>query len=122
MLLSFLPNPKKGEHKMSTKISNSPKLTKDPEPIEENKILDRIHFLEARVIQLEAILSVMEKEVVTFENLASRLVGSTDTGNKKERKHRAKRILTPEEKAAFHARMVAGRLAKEKACKEASKK
>jgi hypothetical protein len=52
--------------------------------------------------------------------LATRLLGDSDT--KKARKQRAKRVLTPEEKAAFHARMVAGRLAKEKARKEISKK
>jgi hypothetical protein len=104
---------------MSTKISNTPKVKKDPVPIEENEILDRVHFLEARVTQLEAILSVMEKEVVTFEILAARLVGNADI--KKVRKPRTKRVLTPEEKAAFRARMVAGRLAKEKA-RNASKK
>ncbi len=37
------------------------------------------------------------------------------------KKRRAKRELSPEEKAAFHARMVADRKAKEKARQEAAK-
>jgi hypothetical protein len=81
----------------------------------ENQISERIDELEARITQLEIAL----KYTVTFDTLAARLVGNADT--KKVRKPRAKRILTPEEKAAFHARMVAGKLAKEKA-RNASKK
>jgi hypothetical protein len=72
--------------------------------------------LEARITQIETAL----KYTVTFDTLAARLVGNPVTI--KVRKQRAKRVLTPEEKAAFHARMVAGKLAKEKARKEASKK
>jgi hypothetical protein len=43
------------------------------------------------------------------------------TGKKTIKKRRAKCELTPEEKAAFHARMVAGRDAKEKVRREAAK-
>jgi hypothetical protein len=103
MLLSFLPNlTLKGEHKMTP--TNS-----------ENQITERIEQLEARITQLETTL----RNVVTFESLAARLVGNPVTI--KVRKPRTKRILTPEEKAAFHARMVAGKLAKEKS-RNASKK
>jgi hypothetical protein len=102
MLLSFLPNLKKGEHKMTP--TNS-----------ENQITERIDQLEARITQLETVL----KYTVTFENLAARLVGNPVTI--KVRKPRSKRVLTPEEKAAFHARMVAAKLAKEKS-RNASKK
>jgi hypothetical protein len=75
-----------------------------------NQISERIDQLEARITQLETAL----KNTITFETLSARLVGSNDIGSKKVRKPRAKRILTPEEKAAFHARMVAAKLAKEK--------
>jgi hypothetical protein len=91
----------------------TPKVTKDPEIDEEG--IERIEMLEARIAQLETAL----KNTVTFETLAARLVGNPE--NKKVRKPRTKRELTPEEKAAFHARMVAGRLAKEKS-RNASKK
>jgi len=74
-------------------------------------LLERIEMLEARINQIENAL----KNTVTFETLAARLVGFSDPGSKKVRKPRTKRELTPEEKAAFHARMVAGRLAKQKA-------
>ena len=63
-------------------------------------------------------MSIMEEKAVTFDTLAKRLVGSSDTGSKKVRHPRTKRVLTPEEKAAFHARMIAGRLAKQKASKK----
>ena len=82
----------------------------------ENQITERIDQLETRITQLETAL----KNTLTFEILAARLLGNPDS--KKVRKPRPKRVLTPEEKAAFHARMVAGKLAKEKARKEASKK
>jgi hypothetical protein len=84
----------------------------------DNQITERIDQLEARITQLETTL----KNSVTFETLIARLVGSNDTGSKKVRKPRTnKRVLTPEEKAAFHARMVAAKLAKEKS-RNASKK
>jgi hypothetical protein len=83
----------------------------------ENQITVRIDQLEARITQLETAL----KNTVTFESLAARLVGSNDTGSKNVRKQRSKRVLTHEEKAAFHARMVAAKLAKEKS-RNASKK
>ena len=86
---------------------------KDPTPtVEIDLILKRVEELEARCTQLETSL----KDTVTFDALASRL-----TGQKIVKKWRAKRELSPEEKAAFHERMVAGRLAKEKARQEAAK-
>ncbi len=97
---------------MNTTKGNTPKVTKDPEI--DNDLLERIEMLEARISQLENAL----KNTVSFETLIARLVGSSDTGSKKGRKTRTKRELTPEEKAAFHARMVAGRLAKQKASKK----
>lgn len=81
-----------------------------------NQLLERIEQLEARISQLEITL----KNTVTFETLAARLIGNPE--NKKTRKPRAKREWTPEQKAAFHAKMVAGRLAKEKARIAAAKK
>jgi hypothetical protein len=77
----------------------------------ENQVIERLEQLEARISQLEAALN----NTLTFETLASRLIGNPET--KKVRKARAKREWTPEEKAAFHAKMVAGRLAKQKASK-----
>ena len=82
----------------------------------ENTVVERIEQLEARISQLEITL----KNSVTFETLAARLIGNPE--NKKVRKPRTKRELTPEDKAAFHAKMVAGRLAKEKARQAESKK
>ena len=71
----------------------------DPAPvIEIDSILKRLEELEGRCTQLETTL----KDTVTFDTLASRL-----TSKKSVKKRRAKRELTPEEKAAFHARMVA---------------
>jgi hypothetical protein len=92
----------------------TPKTTK--EPVVDNVIVERIEQLEARISQLEITL----KNSVTFETLAARIIGNPE--NKKVRKVRAKREFTPEQKAAFHAKMVAGRLAKEKARLAASKK
>jgi len=100
---------------MKNTNSNTPKVTKDPEI--DNGLLELIEMLEARITQLETALN----NTVTFETLASRLIGSNDLGTKKVRKPRIKHELTPEEKAAFHARMVTGRLAKEKS-RNASKK
>ncbi|MCJ7695663.1 MAG: hypothetical protein MUO40_09575 [Anaerolineaceae bacterium] len=56
------------------------------------------------------------KDTVSFETLVARL-----TSQKTVKKVRAKRVLSPEEKATFHARMVAGRLAKEQAPQAAAK-
>jgi hypothetical protein len=42
--------------------------------------------------------------MVTFDTLAARLVGNPDTNE--VRKPQPKRVLNPEEKATFHARMV----------------
>jgi hypothetical protein len=88
----------------------TPKATKEPDV--ENIVVERIEQLEARITQLEITL----KNIVTFETLAARLIGNPET--KKIRKPRTKREWTPEEKAAFHAKMVAGRLAKQKATKK----
>ena len=92
----------------------TPKATK--EPVVENTVVERIEELETRISQLE----ITVKNTVTFETLAARLIGNPE--NKKIRKARAKRELILEQKTAFHARMVAGRLAKAQARKEASKK
>jgi hypothetical protein len=78
----------------------------------DNQIFERLEQLEARISQLEAALN----NTLTFETLAARLIGNPE--NKKTRKTRTKREWTPEEKAAFHAKMVAGRLAKQKASKK----
>lgn len=94
---------------MKSTNGNTPKVTKDPEI--DNELLERIEMLEARINQIETAL----KNTVTFETLAARLTGITGSDTKKVRKARAKRELSPEEKAAFHARMVAGRLVKQKA-------
>ena len=86
---------------------------KDPAPaIEIVSILKRLDELEGRCTQLETIL----KDTVTFDTLATRL-----TSKKTIKKRRAKRELSPEEKAEFHARMVAARLAKDKARQETAK-
>lgn len=86
-------------------------------PIVDNQINERLEQLESRCNQLETALATITNNMVTFDNLAVRLVGTQELCTKKERKPRTKRVLTPEEKAAFHARMVAGRLAKQKASK-----
>ncbi len=79
----------------------------DPAPaIEIDLILNRLEELEGRCTQLETTL----KDTVTFDTLAARL-----TSKKTVKKRRAKREWSPEEKAEFHARMVAARQAKEKA-------
>jgi hypothetical protein len=82
----------------------------------ENQVNDQLEQLEARISQLEAALN----NSITFETLAARLIGNPE--NKKSRKSRSKREWTAEEKAAFHAKMVAARLAKQKAKLSASKK
>ena len=88
-------------------------VTKDPAPaIEIDSILKRLEKLEGRCTQLETSL----KDTITFETRAARL-----TGQKTLKKVRAKREQSPEEKAAFHARMVAARQAKESARQEAAK-
>jgi hypothetical protein len=84
-----------------------------------NQLLERLEQLEGRCSLLETTLATITNNMVTFDTLAARLVGNADI--KKVRKPRTKRVLTPEEKAAFRARMVAGKLAKEKA-RNASKK
>jgi hypothetical protein len=97
---------------MKDSKETQPKI-KDPAPaIEIDSILKRLEELEGRCTQLETTL----KDTVTFDTLAARL-----TGKKTVKKVRAKRELSPEEKAAFHARMMAGRLAKEKARQAAAK-
>ena len=85
----------------------------DPAPvIEIDSILKRLEDLEGRCTQLETTL----KDTVTFDTLTARL-----TVKKTAKKNRAKRVLTPGEKAAFHARMVTARQVKEKARQEAAK-
>jgi hypothetical protein len=56
------------------------------------------------------------KNTVTFKTLAFRL-----TGEKIAKKRRAKREWSPEEKKAFHERMLTGRQANEKSRLEAAK-
>jgi hypothetical protein len=103
---------------MTTKTGNIPKSLKDPELVEEDSTQDQINLLETRITQLETAL----KNTITFETLAARLISTKELCTKKVRKPRTKRVLTHEEKAAFHARMMAGRLAKEKSRKDASEK
>jgi len=55
-------------------------------------------------------------DTVTYDTLAARI-----TEKKSVNKRRAKRELPLEETAAFHARMVTARQAKEKARQEAAK-
>jgi len=75
-------------------------------------ILTRIEQLEELCTQLETTL----KDTVTFDTLAARI-----SGKKTVKRRRAKREWSPEEKAEFHARMVAARQEKEKARQEAAK-
>ena len=97
---------------MNSTKGNTPKVTKEQEI--DNDVIERIEMLEARINQLETAL----KNTITFETLVTRLSGSTDQNTKKPRKPRSKNEWTAEEKAAFHAKMVAGRLAKQKASKK----
>ncbi len=91
----------------------TPAIIKDQAPsIGINLIVIRLEELEGRCTQLETTL----KDAVTFDTLAARL-----TGQKTVKKVRAMRKLSPEEKSAFHARMVAARQAKEKARQAAAK-
>ena len=86
---------------------------KDPASANEiDLILIRLEELEGCFTQLETTL----KDTVTFDKLAARLAGK-----KTVKKRRAKREWSPEEKAAFHARMLAGRKVKEKARQAAAK-
>jgi len=82
----------------------------------DNQIYEHIEQLVNRINQLEAALN----NTLTFETLAARLIGNPE--NKKVRKPRTKKEWTPEEKAAFHVKMVAGRLAKAQARNESFKK
>ena len=80
--------------------------SKDQAPaIDLNLILTRHEELEGRCTVIETNL----KDTVTFDALAARI-----TGKKTFKKRRAKREWSEEEKAAFHARMVAAKKAKEK--------
>jgi hypothetical protein len=83
-----------------------------------NQIFEQLEQLEARINQLENAF----KNTVTFESLVTRLTSTIGPDTKKVRKSRAKSEWTPEEKSAFHAKMVAGRLAKHKARLEVSGK
>ena len=75
-------------------------------------ILTRIEQLEELCTQLETTL----KDTVTFDTLAARI-----SGKKTVKRRRAKREWSEEEKAAFHARMVAAKKAKEKERQQAAK-
>ena len=105
---------------MNSTKDNTSKATK--EPVVDNAVIEHIEQLEARITQLETNLTTALTNTVTFENLVARLTGLNGSDTKKVRKPRAKSEWTPEQKAAFHAKMVAGRLAKEKSRKEVSKK
>ena len=88
-------------------------VAKDQAPtVDIDSIIKCLEELEGRCTQLETTI----KDTVTFDTLATRL-----TGKKTVKKRRARRELSPEEKAAFHARMVAARQAKEKARQAAAK-
>jgi hypothetical protein len=77
-------------------------LIKDQEPtVEIDLILNRLEELEERCTQLETTL----KDTVTFDTLAAQL-----TGKKTVKKRRAKRELSPEEKADFHASIAESRI------------
>jgi hypothetical protein len=73
-------------------------------------ILTRIEQLEELCTQLETTL----KDTVTFDTLVARI-----SGKKTVKRRRAKQEWSPEEKAEFHARMVAAR--QEKARQEAAR-
>ena len=75
-------------------------------------ILTRIEQLEELCTQLETSL----KDTVTFDALAARIIG-----RKVVKRRRAKREWSPEEKKAFHERMVASKKAKEKERQQAAK-
>ena len=75
-------------------------------------ILTRIEQLEELCTQLETTL----KDTVTFDTLAARL-----TGKKIVKRRRAQREWSPEEKKAFHEKMVVAKKAKEKSRQEAAK-
>ena len=95
------------------KSSEIPDVIEDSAPtVDIDLILNRLDELEGRCTKLETILN----DTVTFDTLAARI-----TGKKTVKKRRAKRELSPEEKTAFHARMVTARQAKEKARQEATK-
>ena len=80
--------------------------------IEIDSILTRIEELEERSNQLETTLM----DTVTFDALAARI-----SGKKTVKRRRAKREWSEEEKAAFHARMVAAKKAKEKERQQVAK-
>jgi hypothetical protein len=107
----------KGKQVHSSEDTQSAAKETVPE-VNTDLILKRLEELEDRCTQLETTLETALKETVTFESLAAHL---TDKKSKIRKRTRAKRELSPEEKTAFHARMVAGRLAKEKARKVSAK-
>ena len=80
--------------------------------IDIDPFLKRLEELEGRCTQLETTL----EDTVTFDTLAARI-----SGKKTVKRRRAKREWSEEEKAAFHARMVAAKKAKEKELQQASK-
>ena len=97
---------------MNDSKETAPKNKNQAPDIDIDPILTRLEELEERFNQLETSL----KDTVTFDTLAARI-----TGMKIVKKRRSKREWSPEEKAAFHARMVTARQAKEKARQEATK-
>ena len=88
-------------------------VAKNQAPVNEiDSILKRLEELEECCNQLET----THKETVTFDTLAARI-----SGNKTVKRRRAKREWSEEEKAAFHARMVATKKAKEKERQQVAK-
>ena len=97
---------------MKDSMETQTKIKDQAQAIEINSILQHLEELEGHFTQLEITL----KDTVTFDTLAARI-----TGKKIAKKRSAKREWSPEEKAAFHASLVAARQAKEKARQEAVK-
>lgn len=88
-------------------------VAKNQAPVNEiDSILKHLEELEECCNQLETTL----KETVTFDTLAARI-----SGKKTVKRRRAKREWSEEEKAAFHARMVAAKKAKEKERQQVAK-
>jgi hypothetical protein len=109
----------KGKNDQSSADTQSVAKYTSPE-VNTDLIMKRLEELESRFTQVETTLEASLKNTVTFENLAVRLTGD-DKKSKTRKRTRTKRDWSPEEKAAFHKRMVAARLAKEKARQEAAK-
>lgn len=109
------------QNKNDKKIESPQKSTKEaPTEYKPDWILKRFEELEQRFTQLATTLETAMEDTVSYENLAERLIGPYKK-LKTRKNRRVTREWTPEEKAAFHARMVAAKKAKKKARQEAAK-